>query len=96
MLTFFLFGKYSESSIKEISDKRTRYVGTLVKKLGGKLISIYALLGQFDLVIIVEMPGLEKAAELSASLYRETGISFSTHPAIQIESFDRMADKSRS
>lgn len=90
MLTFFLFGKYSETSIKEVSEKRTRKVESLVTQLGGKLISIYALLGQFDLVIIVEMPGLEKAAELSTSLYRETGISFSTHPAIEVKAFDKL------
>lgn len=91
MLTFFLFGKYSESSIKNVSEQRTEWVESLVKELDGKLLSIYALLGQFDLVIIVEIPTLEKAAKLSTSLYKETGISFSTHPALGIKTFDSLA-----
>lgn len=91
MLAFLFLGKYSESSIKKVSSERTKRVKEIISTSGGRLLSIYALLGQYDLIIIAELPDLEKAAELSASLYRETGISFTTHPAIRVEAFDRIA-----
>jgi uncharacterized protein with GYD domain len=82
MATFFLFGKYSASSIKDISAKRSQAAAETVKKLGGELKSLHALLGEHDLVMIVEC---------SLSLARHTGIAFTTAPAIPVEQFDKLA-----
>ncbi len=91
MATFFMFGKYSASSIKEISSKRTQTAAAMVKKLGGELKSLYALLGEQDIVMIVELPGIAEAAKCSLALARQTGIAFSTAPAIPVEQFDKLA-----
>jgi uncharacterized protein with GYD domain len=93
MATFFLFGRYSAASLKEISAKRTQTAADIVKKLGGELRSMYALLGEHDLVAIVELPGVNEAMKCSLTLARESGISFSTAPAIPVDQFDKLAER---
>lgn len=90
MPTFFMFGKYSSEAVKEISAERTRKVISLVEKLGGKVNSMYALLGEYDLVFIVDFPGTQEAMKASVGLTKLTGISFSTSPAVTVEHFDKM------
>jgi uncharacterized protein with GYD domain len=93
MATFCMFGKYSSDSIKKISPKRTVEVRSLIKKLKGELISMYALLGKYDLLFIVNFPGMEDAMMASIAISKLTGISFTTQPAISVETFDSMAKK---
>jgi uncharacterized protein with GYD domain len=85
-----MFGKYSANAIKGISASRTKEATDVVKRIGGKIISIHALLGEHDLVIILEVPGLAEAMKASLALHRLTGIAFSTSPAITVEEFDKM------
>ena len=90
MATFFMFGKYSPEALKKISAKRTNEVMKLVEQAGGKVKSIYALLGKVDLVIVVEMPGVEQVMKVSVTLAAKTGISFVCSPAVPVETFDRL------
>lgn len=90
MPTFFMFGKYSSEAVKEISAERTRKVISLVERFGGKVNSMYALLGEYDLVFIVDFPGTQEAMKASVGLTKLTGISFSTSPAVTVEHFDKM------
>ena len=91
MATFFLFGKYSAGSLKGISARRTQAATSALKKLGGELKGAYALLGEHDIVVIVELPGMEQAMKYSLALARQTGISITTAPAIPVEQFDKLA-----
>jgi uncharacterized protein with GYD domain len=91
MATFFLFGKYSAASLKEISAKRTEAATATVKKLGGELKSGYALLGEHDLALIVELPGVSEAMKCSMALSRQLGVAFTTAPAVPVEQFDKLA-----
>jgi uncharacterized protein with GYD domain len=88
METYFLTGTYSAEAIKAISSKRTAEVTNLVEEIGGKVLSMYLLLGEKDLVIIAEFPGLKEAIKGSVSISKMTGISFSTNPAITAKEFD--------
>jgi uncharacterized protein with GYD domain len=88
--TFFMFGKYSSEALKEISAERTDKANNLIKKFGGEVISMYALLGKEDLVFIVNFPGIEQAMKASVALSKLTGISFTTSPAVTVEEFDKM------
>lgn len=90
MAIYFMFGKYSSGAIKEISAERTKDAADLIKRVGGKVNSIYALLGEHDLIIIAEFPKLHDAMKASLALTRATGIAFSTSPAITVEEFDKM------
>jgi len=90
MNTYLMFGKYSAESIKGISAERTKKANDIILKLGGKIIAQYALIGDKDLVFIVNLPGVEEVIQTSTNLHKLTGISFSSVPAITIEKFDKI------
>jgi uncharacterized protein with GYD domain len=90
MATFFMFGRYSSEAVKGMSAKRTKEAEGLIKKYGGKVEAMYALLGEKDLVFILTFPGIEQAMKASVALGKTTGISFTTSPAVTIEEFDKL------
>ncbi len=90
MTTFFMFGKYSSGAIKGISVDRTEKTDNIIKKFNGELKSIYVLLGEYDLVLIVNLPGIQEAIKASVALSKFSGVSFTTTPAITMEQFDKM------
>ena len=93
MATFFMFGKYTSESIREISIERTDQVVKEIKKLKGKVNAMHALLGEYDLLFCVDLPNIEAAVQVSLKLVRLTGISFTTFPAMPIKAFDELAAK---
>ena len=90
MAAYFLFGKYSSDALKGMSAGRTEEATKLIQKFGGEVKSIYALLGDKDLVIITTFPANENAVKASIALNKLTGIAFSTSPAIAVEEFDKL------
>ena len=90
MATFFMFGKYSSEAVKKITSKRTKDAVKLLKKFKGEVKSMYALLGENDLVFIVNFPDVTQAMKASVALNKLTGISFTTLPAVTVEEFDKM------
>lgn len=90
MATYVMFGKYSPEAIKAISAKRTDEALALVKKYGGEFKAGYALLGEVDLVVILDLPDTERAIQAAAALTKLLGISFRTAPAITVEEFDKL------
>jgi uncharacterized protein with GYD domain len=91
MTTFFMFGKYTSETVREISVKRTEKSIDAIKELGGEVNGVYALLGEYDLLFCVSLPDIEAAMKASVALTRLTGISFCTLPAVKVEIFDRLA-----
>jgi uncharacterized protein with GYD domain len=92
MATFLMFGSYSRESTRKISGKRTDETKELIAKQGGKLTAAYALLGEKDLVLIVEMPNIEQAMKTSVALSHKLDIGFSTVPAVTVEAFDKLTE----
>jgi uncharacterized protein with GYD domain len=90
MATFLMFGKYSAEGVKGISAQRTKKAADLIKKQGGQVKGIYAMLGMADLLVIVDLPGVEAAMQTSVALGKLTGISFCTSPAVSVEEFDKL------
>ncbi len=90
MPIFMMFGKYSADSIRNASPERTREAIKIIEKNGGKVISMYAVLGEHDLVFTLDFPDSEKALSTSAMLSRLTGISFVTSPVVNVEQFDKL------
>lgn len=90
MATYIMFGKYSSDAIKSISSERTKKTEELIKKSGGKIHSIYALLGGYDLVFFVDLPDSKAVMKASLGLTKLLGISFTSCPAIPIEEFDKL------
>jgi len=93
MPIFMFFGKYSSESLKGISSERTDRAVNLIKKHGGKVISMYAVLGEHDLVFTLDFPDAEKAMATSVELNKLTGISFTTSPVVEVEKFDKLVGK---
>lgn len=92
MATFFMFGKYSSEAARKISAERTDKVREAIEKLGGRVKDIYVLLGEYDVVIITELPRMAEAMQASIALKRLTDISFFTAAAMPIDEFDEMAE----
>jgi uncharacterized protein with GYD domain len=90
MATFFMFGKYSSGAVRKVSADRTAKVQQLIENLGGRIKDIYALLGEQDVVVIVELPNMAEAMKASMALKELTDISFFTVAAMPIEEFDRL------
>ena len=90
MAKFFMYGKYSQEAIGGISADRTKKVLDVIAKAGGKVNSIYALLGKYDIVLIMDFPGVAEVMKASIALNKLTNISFTSFPAITIEEFDKI------
>lgn len=90
MATFVMLGKYSREAMAQISAERTEKFVKMITELGGTVRAMYATLGEVDLVIVVELPGVEQAAKASVLVSKDTGIHFSTHPAIAVKDFDQL------
>jgi len=90
MSTYVMFGKYSQGSIKEISADRTQKANQLISDNGGSVKSGYALLGDTDLVLVVDFPSNNDAMKASVGLTKLLGIAFSTAPAVSMEEFDKL------
>jgi uncharacterized protein with GYD domain len=90
MATFIMTGRYSTEAIKRISGERTTKATDIVQQCGGKLVAAYATMGETDLLVIVEFPGVGEAIRASVALNKALGIAFSTVPAIRVEEFDKL------
>jgi len=90
MAKFLMLGRYSSEAIKGIAADRTKKVLEAIEKAGGKVNVMYALLGIYDLVFIVDFPGIQDALKASVGLAKLTGIGFTTSPAVPIEEFDKL------
>ena len=90
MAKFLMLGKYSVEAIKGIAADRTKKGMEIIEKAGGKVNSMYALLGNYDLAFVVDFPGITEAMKASVALAKLTGIGFATSPAMSIEEFDKI------
>ncbi len=90
MPIFMMFGNYTSEATRGISSERTEQAAEVIKKHGGKVVSMYAVLGQHDLVLTLDLPDTEAALATSAELNKLTGITFATSPVVDVEKFDRL------
>lgn len=90
MATYVMLGKYSLEGLRGISAKRTDEARALLKQHGGELKALYALLGEVDILAIVELPDMARAMQLAVALTRLLGVRFTTAPAVTIEEFDKL------
>ena len=90
MSIFLMFGKYSTEATKQISADRTEKAREVIQKNGGKIISMYAVMGEHDLVFTIDFPDADKAIATSVALHKLTGIHFTTSPLVDVEQFDKL------
>ena len=90
MATYLMFGTLTQAARKAVSAKRTDDAIALIKKYGGEYKAGYALLGDVDYVVILDLPDTEHAMQVSMGLSRLLDISFRTAPAVTIDEFDKL------
>ncbi len=90
MATFLMLGKYAPEAIEKISAERTDKTVKLAKKFQGSITNMFATLGEFDLLLIADFPGADKAMQFSVSLAKLTGIALTTCPALTMADFDKL------
>ena len=95
MNTYFMFGKYSHEATKEINPERTTKAKKIIDKLGGQVKGMYAILGDYDIIMLIEGPDMESIMKISVDLHILTGIHFSTYPAMPVDYFDALIVKAR-
>lgn len=90
MAKYLMMGKYTQEAVKGITAERTRQGTAVIEKAGGKVNAAYALLGDCDLMLLVDLPGTAEVMKVSLALTKLTGISFTSYPAVSMEEFDRI------
>lgn len=90
MTTFIMTGKYTAEGMKDISAERTVKAYQIIQQCGGAIKSAYATLGEEDLLVIADFPGIDEAMKASIGLTQALGISFASIPAIPVEDFDQL------
>ena len=92
MATFLMFGKFTSGAEGKISAERTKKTAALISDLGGEIKAAYALLGETDVLLIVELPGMNEVMKASVELTKLLGIAFTTSPAVRVEEFDKLIE----
>ena len=87
MAIYLLLGSLGEEGRKTIEDfpERLQELNKEVEFMGAKIVSQYALLGQYDFISIVEAPSDEIAAKLSIHLSAGADLRTLTLPAIPLD-----------
>lgn len=93
MPIFMMFGKYTKDALENVSEQRTKKAVKIIEKNGGKVISMYAVMGEHDLVLTLDFPDVDKALSASMALTMLTDIPFSTSPVVEVEKFDHLMSK---
>jgi uncharacterized protein with GYD domain len=93
MQTYYMLGKYLPVGLESISTDRTDKCRHLIEELGGEIILMNALLGDYDLAFVIKFKSSAQALEASLTLSKVTGISFNTWPAVSVSEFDEMAKR---
>ncbi|MDD4953805.1 MAG: GYD domain-containing protein [Candidatus Omnitrophica bacterium] len=89
MAKYMMLGKYSSEAVRGIKAERTKKVAAIIKRNGGKVIGMYALIGPYDLAFIVDMPSNAALIKTAIAMTRMTGIGFFSLPAMSVDEFDR-------
>ena len=92
MATFIMFGSYSIDAVGKVSAQRTKEATAVIGDIGGEVKAGYALLGEDDLILIVDFPGVKEAMKGSVELTKLLGIAFTTAPAVTMDEFDELIE----
>jgi uncharacterized protein with GYD domain len=85
--------KYTQQGRQNINGAPERFQNarSLVESKGGKIIAIYGLLGEWDLMAIMEVPDEKTAMSISMAIGKQGNISAQTMTAVSEEDFANLA-----
>jgi uncharacterized protein with GYD domain len=87
---YIMCGKYNPGSLQQISPGRTEKAKDLVEENGGSIKAAYALLGDIDLLFVVNFSSIKSVVKTSVDMGNLLNISFSTYPAMTVDEFDKL------
>jgi len=92
MVTYVMMLNWTDQGIKNVKDspKRLDAVKKLAKELGGEVRSFYMTLGQYDLVLILDMPNNDKQAAFALKLGSSGNVRSTTLKAFPEEDYRRI------
>jgi uncharacterized protein with GYD domain len=95
MQTYILLLKLTEQGIKDIKNapKRMELAVQSLEAMGGKLIDIYAVMGEYDYVAIGQLPGDEAAMRFVLGLGIMGNVRTTTLKAFTREEFSEIIGK---
>jgi uncharacterized protein with GYD domain len=93
MVTFICFLNWTDQGAKAVKDASKRYEATkaLVAKLAGRLIGAYVTTGQYDVVLVVEMPNGDAMTKLAVAITSSGNARTTTVRAFAPEEFAKLA-----
>jgi uncharacterized protein with GYD domain len=93
MQTYVTLWKYTKDGLVDMKNTPNRYetVKKIIGDAGGKLVSIYGLIGEYDVVTIIEMPDEKVAASTILKICSKGRITSHTMTALSIEDFLNIA-----
>ncbi len=89
MAVYIMLSRLTDDGANTITKNagRIKEVNKEIEKLGAKVVSQYATLGEFDFVNVVEAPDNETIARVSAELASRGSIRIQTLAAMPIDDF---------
>jgi uncharacterized protein with GYD domain len=93
MPTFICYLNWTEQGAKAAKDapRRAEASQSLIAGLGGRLVCSYVTTGQYDGVLVVEMPNGDAMTKLAVALQTRGNVRTTTVRAFSPEEFGRLA-----
>jgi len=93
MPTYVTLWKYTRDGLVDMKNTPDRYeaVKKIISDAGGKLLSIYGLIGEYDVITIMEMPDEKVAAATILKICSKGRITSQTMTALSIDDFLKIA-----
>ncbi|MDH3599523.1 MAG: GYD domain-containing protein [Candidatus Tectomicrobia bacterium] len=93
MALYVTLAKYTQQGRQSINGVPERFQNarSLVESKGGKIIALYGLLGEWDLMAIMEAPDEKTAMGISMAIGKQGNISAQTMTAVSEEDFANLA-----
>ncbi len=92
MPTFVTLGKWTDQGIRNVKDspKRRQAFEDKITSMGGKVKDAYLVLGDYDIVVVTEVPNDETAAKLALGTALQGNMRTTTMRAFSREEMDKI------
>jgi len=89
MPTFIMLSSLTDEGAATIkkNPERIKEVNKDVEALGGKVVTQYAVIGEYDFINIIEAPDMETIARISVELGSRGSVHLKTLAAIPVDEF---------
>ena len=95
MPVYITLWKYTRDGLMDIRNTRARFekVKKIIEANGGNLLQIYALIGEYDVMTIIEMPNKSALASTILKICSSGRITANTLTAMRVEEFLKITEE---